>query len=190
MRFTGKLAGLGLAGLMAASAAVATAAPASAGTVAPYYRVGMAPQGGAFSLCLQGNLGGPLGSTVTQQNCNPDLTDPSQLWLPIALGGNIYKFQNIGTGRCLEARNGAVNGGAVDLWDCSSGESNERWYWPPGANGGGSFSPGLNPIQTRVSGSTGYCLDVPGAALTVGLQMQIYRCNRTAAQTMWITHPV
>jgi len=180
------LAGLLTAGMMAGAAAVAPAAPASAGTVAPYYRIGMAPQGGAFSLCLQGNLGGPLGSTVTQQNCNPDLTDASQLWLPISLGGNIYKFQNIGTGRCLEARNGAVNGGAVDLWDCTSGESNERWYWPPGANGGNSFSPGLNPIQTRVSNSTGFCLDIPDAQATPGLQMQTWRCNGTRAQNFWV----
>ena len=176
------LAGLLTAGLMAGAAAVAPAAPASAGTVAPYYRIGMAPQGGALSLCLQGNLGGPLGSTVTQQNCNPDLTDASQLWLPISLGGNIYKFQNIGTGRCLEARNGAVNGGAVDLWDCTSGESNERWYWPPSTTAGRSPFPGLNPIQTRVSGSTGFCLDVPGAQITPGLQLQTWRCNGTLAQ--------
>ncbi|HEU5391013.1 MAG TPA: hypothetical protein VFV73_34440 [Streptosporangiaceae bacterium] len=35
-----------------------------------------------------------------------------QLWQPDSVSGIICKFQNIGTGRCLEARNGAVNGGA------------------------------------------------------------------------------
>jgi hypothetical protein len=138
MRFTRKLAGPLLAVLMAAGATAATAMPASAATVAPYFRIGVAPQGSSFLRCLQGNLGGPLGSAVTQQPCNPDLTDASQLWLPLALGGDIYKFENVGTGRCLEARNGAVNGGAVDLWPCESGESNERWYWPPSATPGGS----------------------------------------------------
>jgi hypothetical protein len=103
-----------------------------------------------------------------------------------ALGGNIYKFQNIGTGRCLEARNGAVNGGAVDLWPCESSESNERWYWPPSATPGQSPFPGFNPIQTRVSGSTGFCPDVPGAQITPGLQMQVYRCNGTLAQQFWV----
>lgn len=69
-------------------------------------------------------------------------------------------YRKLGTGRCLEARNGAVNGGAVDLWDCSSGESNERWYWPPSAAGGGSFTPGL--------------------------QLQTWRCNGTRAQLFWV----
>jgi ricin-type beta-trefoil lectin protein len=186
MRLSRRFAGPLLAALMAAGATAATAVPASAATVAPYFRIGVAPQGSSFLRCLQGDLGGPLGSTVTQQPCNPDLTDASQLWLPVALGGNIYKFENIGTGRCLEARNGAVNGGAVDLWPCESTESNERWYWPPSATAGGSPFPGPNPIQTRVSGSTGFCLDVPGAQTTPGLQLQTWRCNGTLAQQFWV----
>ena len=113
-------------------------------------------------------------------------TSASQLWQPVSVGGDIYKFENIGTGRCLEARNGAVNGGAVDLWPCDSGESNERWYWPPSATPGGSPFPGPKPIQTRVSGSTGFCLDVPGAQITPGLQLQTWRCNGTLAQQFWV----
>ncbi len=182
-RFTGPLA----AGVMAAGAAVAAAAPASGNTVTPYWHIMTIPQGFDHPLCLQGDLGGPLGSTVTQQNCDETFTSTSQLWQPVSVSGDIYKFENIGTGRCLKARNGAVNGGAVDLWPCESSESNERWAWDqfPGQD---TF-PGALPIQTRVSGSTGYCLDVPEARLTVGLQMQVYRCNGTAAQLMWITHP-
>jgi hypothetical protein len=87
---------------------------------------------------------------------------------------------------CLEARNGAVNGGAVDLWPCESSESNERWHWPPSATPGGSPFPGPKPIQTRVSGSTGFCLDVPGAQTTPGLQLQTWRCNGTLAQRFWV----
>jgi hypothetical protein len=67
MRFTGKLASPLLAALMAIGATAATAMPASAATVAPYFRIGVAPQGSSFLRCLQGDLGGPLGSTVTQQ---------------------------------------------------------------------------------------------------------------------------
>ena len=170
--------------------------------------------------CLQGDLGGPLGSTVTQQPCNPDLADASQLWLPLALGGDTYKFENIGTGRCLEARNGAVNGGAVDLWPCESTESNERWYWPPSqesgrrevqarqtrVSSGPEYGPdvpaahrraadevyrchGRLPIQTRVTQprqASGFCLDVPGARTTPGLQLQTWRCNGTLAQQFWV----
>jgi Ricin-type beta-trefoil lectin domain len=182
-RFTGPLA----AGIMAAGAAVAAAAPASASTVTPYWHIMTIPQGFDHPLCLQGDLGGPLGSTVTQQNCDTTYTSASQLWQPVAVGGDIYKFENIGTGRCLEARNGAVNGGAVDLWPCESSESNERWAWDQFPTQ--DTFPGVLPIQTRVSGSTGYCLDVPWAQLTAGLQMQVYRCNGTAAQLMWISHP-
>jgi len=183
-RFTGPLA----AGVMAAGAAVAAAAPASGNTVTPYWHIMTIPQGFDHPLCLQGDLGGPLGSTVTQQNCDETFTSTSQLWQPVSVSGDIYKFENIGTGRCLEARNGAVNGGAVDVWPCESSESNERWSWPSFPNGQSTF-PDVQPLQTRVSGSTGYCLDVPWAQLTVGLQMQVYRCNGTAAQLMWITHP-
>jgi len=65
---------------------------------------------------------------------------------------------------------------------CESTESNERWYWPPSATAGGSPFPGPNPIQTRVSGSTGFCLDVPGGNAFAGAQLQLWTCNGTAAQ--------
>ena len=94
----------------------------------------------AAGLMAAGDLGGPLGSTVTQQNCDTTYTSASQLWQPVSVSGDIYKFENIGTGRCLEARNGAVNGGAVDLWPCESSESNERWSWPSFPNGQSTFS--------------------------------------------------
>jgi hypothetical protein len=108
------------------------------------------------------------------------------LWLPISTGGNGYKFQNAASGRCLEARNGAVNGGAVALWDCSSTESNTRWAWGP-ANPGAFPFPDIQAIQSRVSGTTGYCLDVPGNSTAIGLALQTYRCNNTNAQLYWIT---
>jgi hypothetical protein len=46
--------------------------------------------------------------------------------------------------------------------------------------------PGPNPIQTQVSGSTGFCLDVPGAQTTPGLQLRTWRCNGTLAQQFWV----
>ena len=73
------LAGLLTAGLMAGAAAVAPAAPASASPVTPYWHIMTVPQGFDFPLCLQGDLGGPLGSTVTQQNCDTMYTSASQL---------------------------------------------------------------------------------------------------------------
>ena len=59
MRLSRRFAGPLLAALMAVGATAATAMPASAATVAPYFRIGVAPQGSSFLRCLQGNLGGP-----------------------------------------------------------------------------------------------------------------------------------
>lgn len=187
MRLSRKLGGL-LAVAMTAVGLTAAAAPASASTPSPYWQIvtlGGAP--GLPFLCLQGELGGPLGTSVTQQLCGDPRfpTSPNQEWLPLSLGGDGYKFQNVGTGRCLEARNGAVNNGGVALWDCSSTESNTRWQWPT-VSGQAAF-PGTHPIQSRVSNSTGFCLDVPGASSSLSLALQTYRCNGTVAQLFWIT---
>jgi hypothetical protein len=188
MRLSRKLVGLLAVGLTTA-AAVAAAVPASANAPSPtpYWHIETSPQGYASVLCVTGALGGPLGSAVTQQNCDDTYTDTSQLWQPIAMSSGVYKFENIGTGWCLEARTGAVNGGVVALWPCTSSESNENWSWPTTSDGR-SF-PLMQPMQTRVSGSTGYCLDVPDAQLLAGLQMQVYRCNGTFAQLMRFYHP-
>lgn len=140
---------------------------------------------GSGDRCLQGDLGGPLGTSVTQQYCDTTGTNPHQQWLPISLGGDTCMFENAGTGLCLEARFGAVSGKPVALWDCSSSESNTRWQWPT-VSGQAPF-PNLWPIQSRVSGSTGYCLDVPGASTGINVQMQLYRCNNTNAQWFLIS---
>ena len=71
------------------------------------------------------------------------------------------------------------------MWPCESSESNERWSWPSFPNGQSTF-PDVQPLQTRVSGSTGFCLDVPGAQTTPGLQLQTWRCNGTLAQQFWV----
>lgn len=185
MRLSRKLGGLLAAGMMAAGV-TAAAAPARAST--PYWEIiTLVSDNGATVECLQGDLGGPLGSSVTQHFCDPTFTNAHQLWLPISTGGDGYKFQNVATGLCLEARGGAANGTLVPLWDCSSTESNTHWAWDPPA---GTFPfPNASEIKSRVSGSTGYCLDIPGASTAIGLQMQIYRCNGTAAQVFWFTHP-
>jgi hypothetical protein len=185
MRLSRKLGGLLAAGMMAA-ALTAAAAPASASTPAPYWQILTLGGFNAPFECLQGDVGGPIGSSVTQHYCDTTGTNTHQLWLPISLGGDTWKFENVGTGLCLEARSGAVSGKPVPLWDCSSGESNTRWQWPTPSNGDPAF-PGFWPIQSRVSGSTGYCLDIPGASAVIGLQVQLYRCNNTNAQLFWIT---
>ena len=89
---------------------------------------------------------------------------------------------------CLEARFGAVNAQPVALWFCDSTESNTNWAWND-LNPGGSVFPDQGVIQSRVSGSTGYCLDVPGASTAIGISLQLYHCNNTYAQGYLITQP-
>jgi hypothetical protein len=186
MHLSRRLGGLLAAGMIAAGV-TAVAAPASASNPSPYFEIITGVSANGLTECLQGDFGGPLGTSVTQHYCDPTFTNTHQQWLPISLGGDGYKFENVSTGLCLEARNGAANGTPVALWDCSSGESNTRWAWDT-SNGEFPF-PGISQIQSRVSGSTGYCLDVPGASTAIGLQLQIYRCNNTNAQLFWITYP-
>jgi hypothetical protein len=80
---------------------------------------------------------------------------------------------------CLDAFGSATNGTPVIQWPCNS-ISNERWQPNHvGPDGPDDFA---ERILSRVSGTTGYCLDVPGYRETVGLQVQIWGCNGTDAQ--------
>jgi hypothetical protein len=181
MRLSRKLGGLLAAGMMAVGL-TAAAAPAHASSP-PYYQIHtFYGVGTPIAECVQGDLGGPLGSTVTQHFCDPTYTQTDQLWLPISTGGRGYKLENVATGMCLEARFGAVNAQPVALWFCDSTESNTRWDWHNfGAPDDVTFG-NQGVIESRVSGSTGYCLDVPGASTAIGLSLQLYQCNGTYAQ--------
>ena len=154
----------GSASVMAAGAVVAAAAPASASTVTPYWHIMTIPQGYDHPLCLQGDLGGPLGTTVTQQNCDTTYTSASQLWQPVSVSGDIYKFENIGTGRCLKRATG------------------------PSTAAPSAVPRSLDRIPSRRGSpaAPGFCLDVPGAQTTPGLQLQTWRCNGTLAQQFWV----
>jgi hypothetical protein len=74
-----------------------------------------------------------------------------------------------------------VNGTPVQQWTCNS-ISNENWE--PGEDLGDD----IPPLFSRVSGTSSYCLDIPGGQQVAGLAMQIYRCNGTEAQQWWIPY--
>jgi hypothetical protein len=169
MRLSRKVAGLVLAAVMSAGLTTA-AVPASA--AANYYTI-MSGNNNDF-MCLQGAIAGDGGTTVVQASCDP--SNQAQLWTPIGIGFNLFKFQNRAFGLCLDAHGGAARGTLMILWDCGADISNERWYWPLNIPGG------FGPIGSRVSGSTGYCLDVPNAQTFPGLAMQLWTCNGTPAQ--------
>ncbi len=112
------------------------------------------------------------GAPIVQEPCNGS---GSQRWKQVSVGGNIFHYVNVSSGLCLDARGSARNRTQVQQWTCNS-ISNENWQ--PGEGDDDT----IPPLFSKVSGTSSYCLDVPGGAQTVGLAMQIYRCNGTLAQ--------
>jgi hypothetical protein len=106
----------------------------------------------------------------------------AQQWIYIGAGSAGFLFLNAQTGLCLDARGGATNHTPVQQWPCN-GISNEKWQIFVAAKG----SPGA-PVESRVAGSSSFCLDIPGDQAIVGLAMQIYGCNETGAQ-LWQLKP-
>ena len=129
--------------------------------------------------CLQPVNGSIVqGAAIVQEPCNEGA---AQQWLSVPAGGDIVHYQNVLSGLCLDARGGAVNHTPVQQWTCNS-ISNENWE--PGED----LSDYIPPLYSRVSGTSSYCLDIPGGQPTVGLAMQIYRCNGTEAQQWWLPY--
>ena len=168
--------GLRIVGLLSAVAAMvavgalAMAAPATAAIP------GRPITSNLNRLCLE-----PLGKSAAQgtpivQNvCDGS---PTQNWRLDASVSTSKGHVTNGNGMCMDAMGGAVDGTPVVLWTCNS-ISNENWQHPP-------FT---GKLVSRVSGTSTHCLDVPGGSGQVGLQVWIYRCNGTAAQS-WDPHDV
>jgi len=130
--------------------------------------------------CLQPLNGSTSqGAAIVQEPCNGGA---SQLWMEVSVGNNIFHYVNVLSGLCLDARGSAMNGTPVQQWTCNK-ISNENWQ--PGE----ADSDDIPPLFSRVSGTSSYCLDIPGARKTTGLAMRIYRCNGTEAQLWWIAPP-
>ena len=127
------------------------------------------------NMCLAPQEDSTAGGTpVVQQQC---IRDGAQQWIYYGDG-----FLNAQTGLCLDARGGAANHTPVQQWPCN-GISNEKWQIFVPAKGSLDA-----PVQSRVAGSSGFCLDIPGGQATVGLAMQIYGCNQTVSQ-LWQLKP-
>jgi hypothetical protein len=180
MHIRRKTAGLMLAAAAAAGLTTAAALPASASATG-YYK--MLVQVGTFApaMCLQpADLAGGAGTAIVQQPCT---SSQAQNWAPISIGGSSYQFLNQATGMCMDVRGGAARGTPIQQWPCNT-ISNERWSWPH------NLPDAFWPIRSQVAGSSGYCLDVPGASTQAGLGVQIYTCNGTVAQAWAIAGPV
>jgi len=123
-------------------------------------------------LCLQPD-GASLdaGVSVVQVPC---IDSQAQYWEFISLGGTTFQIRNTYSGLCMDAFGGATNGTPVVQWPCAN-ISNQKWDT-------GKQLPDIVTITSKVAGTSTHCLDVPGAQDTIGLAMQIYRCNGTVAQ--------
>ena len=137
------------------------------------------------NMCLQPENGSTTqGVAIVQEPCNTSAqgtAKAAQEWLWINTGGGSFHLENALSQLCLDARGGAANHTPAQQWTCNQ-ISNENWEPVVIANGGGTR------LVSRVSGSSGYCLDIPGGQQTVGLAMQIYVCNGTVSQA-WKTNP-
>jgi len=129
-------------------------------------------------MCLQPvNNSTAQGVAIVQLPCNHT---SAQEWIYINVGGGGFHLENAMSQLCLDARGGAANRTPVQQWTCN-GISNENWEPEVNTKGGGA------PLISRVSGTNGYCLDIPGGQQMAGLAMQIYRCNGTVSQSWMLT---
>jgi hypothetical protein len=181
MRLHRKLGGLLAAALLAAGL-TAAAVPARAAENTVYYQLVTGP---TVNTSVPECLTADTGQTVTQHFCDPNPAVLTQLWRPIEFQ-NFWEFQNRATGLCLWAFEVGPphNGVPITMSSCFADDTNSEWQISR------STFPVTEAIASKVAGSTGFCLDVPGASITVGLQLQLFQCNGTAAQQFRITNPV
>jgi hypothetical protein len=122
-------------------------------------------------LCLQPNQKSmQAGAAIVQQTCTGS---PEQIWF-WTLPNGITHLMNGLSGLCLDARGSADNKTPVQQWPCDQ-ISNENWEAVGTSN--------KETLKSRVSGTSNYCLDIPGGNTTPGISTQIYSCNNSASQT-------
>jgi hypothetical protein len=129
------------------------------------------------NLC-EGAAGGATanGTAVEQLTCASPATS-SQEWQFVSVGSGIYEVLNVNGASAGESWNvtggtGATTSGtAIQIWSYG-GASNEQWEAV--SLGGGYYK--------FIAQNSGLCLDTPGDATTVGLQLDQYTCNGTEAQ--------
>jgi hypothetical protein len=125
-------------------------------------------------LCLQPEGGSTtMFAPIVQWTCNGS---DAQRWFYQGFGGtNRYQFANLASHLCFDAFDGAFNGARVLQGQCAA-ISNEQWKTSRPL-------PDLVTLMSRVGfRDTNFCVDVPQNEPTLGLAMQLYKCNTTDAQ--------
>lgn len=113
------------------------------------------------------------GSVVQQWSCNTN-GQANQRWKFTPTDSGYYSIATQqAPSLAIDVSNwGTTNGSLLQLWNYGGG-SNQQWM--PVSLGGNSYK--------LVGRGSGKCLDVPAASTANGLQLQIYDCNGTAAQS-------
>jgi aryl-phospho-beta-D-glucosidase BglC (GH1 family) len=112
------------------------------------------------------------GTAVQQWACGAQQTN--QEWQFQAQGNGVYSITvRTQPGQVLDVINhGTANGSLIQLWSYGGGTNQQ---WTPVSVGSGLYK--------LVNVASGRCLDVPAASAANGVQLQIYDCNGTAAQS-------
>jgi endoglucanase len=111
------------------------------------------------------------GTLVQQWACS---SQANQGWQFQSRGNGAYSVvnRNVPAEAWDVTNKGTANGSLLQLWSYGGG-TNQQWM--PVSLGNGSYK--------FVDVGSGRCLDVPAASAANGVQLQIYDCNGTAAQS-------
>ena len=112
------------------------------------------------------------GTAAQQWACGAQQTN--QEWQFQSQGNGVYSITvRAQPGQALDVINhGTANGSLIQLWSYGGGTNQQ---WTPVSVGSGLYK--------LVNVASGRCLDVPAASAANGVQLQIYDCNGTAAQS-------
>lgn len=124
-------------------------------------------------MCLQpNNKSMEPGAAIVEETC---AGLPEQVWIWMTLPNGVSHLMNGLSGLCLDARGAAADSTPVQQWPCNQ-ISNESWEAVAAVG-----TPDKEILKSRVSGTSNYCLDVPGGS-SAGLPAQINSCNNSASQ--------
>jgi Ricin-type beta-trefoil lectin domain-like len=160
-----RLSALFLTVMAVAAGSLAVASPASADPLGLVINYGN-------GLCIQpeGNARWG-GAPIVQMPC--DLSNPFQDWSAVCQdpGCGVFYVQNHGSGLCLNATRRASHA-EITQWECNW-ISNVDWSIH------NSPVPGTFVLESRISGSRGFCLNIPGGSGGPGQGLWLYECNDT-----------
>lgn len=115
------------------------------------------------------------GTVVQQWACGSQQYNQEWQFQPVGNGVYAVYNRNAPSESWNVTNNGTSDGSLIQLWTYGGGANEE---WMPVSLG--------NNMYKFVGVGSGRCLDVPGASTSNGVQLQIYDCNGTEAQSFYL----